>query len=230
MLCGIIDTSGPVIELGFTEEANLLVAHRYSHTKENAQHIASLFDCSLKNVRELGIKTDITYLAVGVGPGSFIGSRSGVAFANGYAVARGIPIIPIGSMWSRAVDILLRGFTPIVIRNAHRNSFYLGYYSRELKTDPPNGVISEAECNFQECINFICEKAQSATNSEKFAVYTDSKSIFDEVVRVSTYSNGQIFLVDSIVSIRGMAYLAQKLIAAGKEESFADVLYLRPAI
>ena len=46
---------------------------------------------------------EISLVCVAVGPGAFTSLRVGVAAALGFAVARGIPVLPIGSLQARAL-------------------------------------------------------------------------------------------------------------------------------
>lgn len=224
MLFAIVDTSGTAMELGLADENSLILAHRYPHTKENSKNIDQLFSKLFEGGES---QHSLTHIVVGVGPGAFIGTRVGISFCNGFAVTRSLPVIPLGSMWGLAVDALLRGFQPIIIRSARRHSFYLGRYDDSLLASPkPQGSI-EIEVDAASAVNFVESSLKSIDEGKSLAVYTDSRPLFDLLTEKLSSSRLWLFLNDSIVSIRGMAYLASSLISSGYGESFADAIYLR---
>lgn len=64
-------------------------------------------------------------VVVSVGPGSFTGLRVGVAGALGLAVARGLPVLPVSSLWARAC--LLEG-PGLVLLDARKSRVYVGRF------------------------------------------------------------------------------------------------------
>ena len=223
MHLGIIDTSGGLIELAISEGAWLVSASRIPHTKENARNIAVHFENLLAKAEKLG---GLTHVVVGVGPGSFIGTRTGVSFANGYALGKGLPVVGLNSMWSRAVDFLLQDITPVVVRNARRHSFYIGAYNEKILDGSPEGVLFEREAQLSECLELLKELGKSAESArqKRISVTTDSKEVYEAAIRAQTYLT---FLTPSVVSLRGLAYIAQKVIERGATSFFAEPVYLR---
>ncbi len=51
--------------------------------------------------------SDVTHVAVGMGPGPFTGLRVGIAAARAFALGRGIPVIPVVSHDAVALELLL---------------------------------------------------------------------------------------------------------------------------
>ncbi len=227
MLCAIIDTSGNVIEIGVCDANRLLTAERFPHTKENAKSIATLFAHTLQTVCKF---PELSHVAVGVGPGTFIGTRTGVSFANGFAVIRRLKIISVGSMEGRGADFLLKGLQPIVIRSARRNSYYVGVYEEALLQNGTSAPEHEYEASLEQCLELVNGKAEQNIAKNPPAIVTDDKTLYERLIADSADLRVQLFLDDSIVSLRGMAYLAQVLAQAEHFKPYAEARYLRPAV
>jgi tRNA threonylcarbamoyl adenosine modification protein YeaZ len=52
--------------------------------------------------------SDITHVVAGMGPGPFTGLRIGIAAARAFALARGIPVVPVVSHDAAALSVLAR--------------------------------------------------------------------------------------------------------------------------
>lgn len=72
---------------------------------------------------------ELDRLAVGLGPGSFTGTRIGVATAKGLAVALDRPIVGVSSLRALARAAPGRFVVPVV--DAHKGEVYLAVYERE---------------------------------------------------------------------------------------------------
>ena len=94
--------------------------------------------------------TDLTGIAVGIGPGSYTGLRIGVTAAKGLAYALNIGLIPIttGELLVHSVGSEME-FTPVALIDARRNDAYV--YS--------NGSWSFATLNEEWRANLGIEKA-----------------------------------------------------------------------
>jgi tRNA threonylcarbamoyladenosine biosynthesis protein TsaB len=95
-----IDTSS--IELGIglaNEQQSILSVSRYlrnSHAEHISQTIKFLLETS-------GIQpSDISHIAIAVGPGSFTGLRIGISFLKGFCFAREVKVLPVSSLESMA--------------------------------------------------------------------------------------------------------------------------------
>lgn len=83
-------------------------------------------------LREAGVaREEVDRLVVGLGPGSYAGIRISIALAQGWQLARGIPVqgIPsVGGIAARAFAEGVRGSVQVAI-DAQRNEFYLAGYA-----------------------------------------------------------------------------------------------------
>lgn len=66
--------------------------------------------------------SDVVAVASGMGPGPFTGLRIGIAAARAFAVARGIPVVPVMSHDAVAAEVLAGGSTGdlVVVTDARR--------------------------------------------------------------------------------------------------------------
>ena len=97
----------------------------------HAERLIDMIDRALKE-RELS-PSDITKIAVTIGPGSFTGVRVGLAAARGYATALNIPVIGISSLKALSKKNNVGGST-LVILDAKRDQFYAELFDDEGET------------------------------------------------------------------------------------------------
>jgi tRNA threonylcarbamoyladenosine biosynthesis protein TsaB len=95
-------------------------------------------------------RQEVECIAVGLGPGSYTGIRASISLAQGWQVARGLPLLGISSVEVLAGTAQEHGITGEVhvIIDAQRAEFYIARYaisSRELKELEPLRLLSVAE-------------------------------------------------------------------------------------
>src|SRR6266478_7072897 len=76
-------------------------------------------------------REQIDCVAVGLGPGSYTGIRAGIAFAQGWHLARNVKLLGISSVECIANQACADGLTGEinVVIDAQRNEFYLAQYN-----------------------------------------------------------------------------------------------------
>jgi tRNA threonylcarbamoyladenosine biosynthesis protein TsaB len=91
-------------------------------------------------------RASLDRIAVGVGPGSFVGLRVGIALAQGLGLGLGIPVIGVGSLRSlaRVVPREQPG-TRVAWLDARRDELFAAAYSAEGEELEPPGTIPRAE-------------------------------------------------------------------------------------
>jgi len=111
------------------EEPTLLV-----ETEAPGQRSAALLQVVERILREAGWRpADVTALAVGLGPGSYTGIRAALALAQGWHLARGVPVHGAGSVEAiaaRAWAAGWRGRTRVVV-DAQRRELYVAGFALE---------------------------------------------------------------------------------------------------
>ena len=222
MYCALIDTSGNSILVGMADfEGRVLSAVDVMHTKENAARLAEYFAEAL-NGASLAI-SEIEYICAGCGPGSFIGTRSGVSFANGLASASGMRVLGVGSMEAAAAEHSYNAANVMVVREARRNSVFAGVYR---KGDGGLRTLGENETSLDD-ISEIIDGAAKLAQDGSLVIITDSSAMRDAVCSRSSL-RATLLLKPNVVDLRGLALLAAARRANAGEA--AEVRYLRQPV
>jgi tRNA threonylcarbamoyladenosine biosynthesis protein TsaB len=86
----LLDTSTKEGLIGLAQDGELLVEHRF----EGGKNLTALLFPLLEKICPI---QEITYIAVGIGPGSYIGMRTAATIAKSLAYARNLPLLPFYS-------------------------------------------------------------------------------------------------------------------------------------
>lgn len=90
-----IDSSTDKLAVGLAEGGTVVAEKTVTSAFEHASHVIGLIDSLLR--QSAHAKTDLTGVAVAIGPGSFTGLRIGLAVAKGLCVALDLPIIGLST-------------------------------------------------------------------------------------------------------------------------------------
>ncbi len=111
--------------------------------------ITSAFESLFKTLLVLNPKPNLTegFLALGVGPGRFTGTRVGVSFAKTLSFAFRIPLYPVSSLKILAESEEKEERPILVLLNAFKNSVYMALYQRKhfklQELIPPQVVLAQ---------------------------------------------------------------------------------------
>jgi len=95
-----IETSSNICGVSFIKSGNCIKTIEENSERKHIEKIP-IFYKKLKD--EIGfINSEISAIAVSIGPGSYTGLRIGLSFAKGLALAQSLPIVPIPTMMSLA--------------------------------------------------------------------------------------------------------------------------------
>ena len=95
-----IETSSNICGISFINSGNCIKTIEENSERKHIEKIP-IFYKELQD--EIGFKnSEISAIAVSIGPGSFTGLRIGLSFAKGLALAQSLPIVPIPTMMSLA--------------------------------------------------------------------------------------------------------------------------------
>lgn len=138
-----IDTSSKFCSLSIQLSGNIrdsIVSNlALSHSSELAVNLKKLI-----NKYQIKI-SDLDFVLVNVGPGSFTGLRIGVSFAKGLCLSNNIPLIPINSfdMIDSKVDCNEKIFYYGVY--SHKNFIYGKKYNKNVRSSKPRLISLEEE-------------------------------------------------------------------------------------
>ena len=125
---------------------SLQIAHQEysSHLIEPKSHTNTLLPTIQKLLENAGaVINDLDAIILGVGPGSFVGTRIAAAVAQGIAFAGEINLIPISSMEAIAYEAMQKNNLEniIVVQDARMDEIFIGKYQldnqKNLKTSTP---------------------------------------------------------------------------------------------
>jgi tRNA threonylcarbamoyladenosine biosynthesis protein TsaB len=125
---------------------SLQIAHQEysSHLIEPKSHTNTLLPTIQKLLENSGaVISDLDAIILGVGPGSFVGTRIAAAVAQGIAFAGEINLIPISSMEVIAYEAMQKNNLEniIVVQDARMDEIFIGKYQldnqKNLKTSTP---------------------------------------------------------------------------------------------
>jgi tRNA threonylcarbamoyladenosine biosynthesis protein TsaB len=101
------------------------------------EHTRLLLPMIREILDEAGLQiAELDAIALGNGPGSFIGMRIGASVAQGLAYAAGLEIVPVSSMAAVARRAGKPGDTVVVTQDAHMSQVYLGRYEIGADREP----------------------------------------------------------------------------------------------
>lgn len=142
-----VDTSTPTLAVAIGDEAGHLLGQWTTLApRMHATQLHPVIDTLLSS---LGYAlTDVSGIAVGVGPGSYTGVRLGVTAAKSLAFALGVPVVGVSSLMAAGLALRMTD-TPIgVLFDARRGEAYMGLYGPD--AGHWRALCEEARLTYQE--------------------------------------------------------------------------------
>lgn len=148
-----IETSGDVCGIALLCGEEVLVEHNFSHKMHLSERFMEITDFLLKSA---GITlADVSAFAVGVGPGSFTGSRIGVTTAKIWADLYAKPLYGVDSLQALAAEFVgLRTVFVAPVLPCRGETVYSALYSVE--SPLPNALVPVAAYALDELAQKIC--------------------------------------------------------------------------
>ena len=156
-------------------------------------------------------KSELSHIAVTVGPGSFTGIRIGVATANAFSIALNIPVISVSSLDAMSMNFISYEGTVITTIDAQRDTYYVGVYrARDSKIEKiiENTIMTDEE--LEEYIQNCKEKVLLAGEKREL-------SSCDNVIFANTH--------DNYIKSSNIAMLSKNV--KDEDSTFAKPVYMR---
>lgn len=119
----LLDTAGQRGVVGISEGNKILAEIFLTDQKSHAEQLSAAISTCLSST-QLTL-TDIEGIAVGKGPGSFVGTRVALAHAKGIAIARNIPLVGVGTLAAIGGSEELPFGIGLVVTDARRNELFI---------------------------------------------------------------------------------------------------------
>jgi len=149
---------------------------------------------------------DLTGIGVDIGPGMFTSLRVGTSTAKGLAVAHGIPIVGMGSLWGLARTALPTLDGVLAVIDARKHQVYVALYLDGQPAIPPSvrspeELVSEVESVLQRRSSIAVAGNGASLCAELFA----AAGIGLEPTGIETPSSGVVALEAGERIARGLA-------------------------
>ena len=96
MICLFFDTSSEKINLSLIKDDNILYEKQLQTQNDHSSYLVPFIDEALKT-NDIDFE-EVDRIIVGIGPGSFTGTRIAITVAKTYGYTKNIPIYPISSL------------------------------------------------------------------------------------------------------------------------------------
>lgn len=121
-----LDSSGLVASAAVLEDDNLLAEYTVNYKKTHSQTLLPMLD-EIADMISLD-NSEVDFIAIAAGPGSFTGLRIGSATAKGLGLALGKPIVEVPTLAALAYNLFDANGLVVPIMDARRGQVYTGSY------------------------------------------------------------------------------------------------------
>lgn len=180
-----LESSGKVASVAIIEDGKKIAEFTLDAGITHSQTFLPMIDNLLRQSR-CDLK-DIDTIAVSQGPGSYTGLRIGIATAKGFALARGIPVVPVSTLAGLAqncVDFKGRIFAMLFARK--EELYFASYQSdgiRLQEADEPQVVLLEEA---------LAKMNEALEKGQKVAILGDGYFAFEE--QINQKLRGEAFI------------------------------------
>lgn len=141
-----LDTATPATVTGvLLADGRVLEARDDPPEGSRGDHAARLLVLAERAMAEGGVAwEDVDRLAVGVGPGGFTGLRIGIATARAVAQARGLAVVPVGSLATLAAGAEPAAELVAAVLDARRGEVFAGVWAAGRELIAPVALAPDA--------------------------------------------------------------------------------------
>lgn len=167
-----VDTAANVASAAIVDGDKLVCEVTINNKKTHSQTLMPIIDTILNHA---GMEiSDMDFLAVANGPGSFTGLRIGVSAVKGLAYAKNIPVVGISTLEAMAYNLPFCKFSISPIMDARRQQVYNAVYEWE------NGELIEKKAPRALGIDELCEELGKV--GKKVVFVGDAAAVYKEII------------------------------------------------
>ena len=142
MICLFFDTSKEKLKVSLIKDDNILYDKEIITKNDHSSYLVPSIDEAFKT-NNLDFK-DLNRIIVGIGPGSFTGTRISITVAKVYASSFNIPIFPISSL-----EMMIYGYTGydyyVPIIEEKNDKLYFSIFDKDKKKVKEDSYSSKEE-------------------------------------------------------------------------------------
>ncbi len=139
-----LDTSTSLASFGLYDGEVVVSEHELETQRSHGEQLLPAIDLALKIAG--WSPSDVTRWVVGIGPGSFTGTRIGVSLVKGIALATGAEVVAVTSLEAIAYGVDGRGGRVVAALSAGKNAVFLqidgGEITHVLETELAKIIVS----------------------------------------------------------------------------------------
>lgn len=221
MLILAIDSSTPVAGLALLDEEKLIREEFINYKKTHSETLMPMVDEILQGCDKL--LTDLSSLAVTIGPGSFTGLRIGLAAIKGLSMAANLPVVGISTLDVLAHNIAFSDTLVCPLLNARKQEVYTAFYdNRGLY---PQRLSEEIACSPQEFANMALKIARE-TGKKKITLLGDGFYPYREIF--SNILEDKLLAAPSHLMLVRASALGSLAVERTARLDFDEVMHMRP--
>lgn len=147
MLILALDTSSSALSVAVLEDEKVLACHEQVMDRGQGEALIPIIAQVLENAQKK--PTDITGVAVAVGPGSFTGVRVGLSTARGIGLALNVPVYGVTNFEATAYDIA----SPVVVTlDTKRGDYFTQSFDEN--GHPCSEAKTQSDEDLKQCLPF----------------------------------------------------------------------------
>ncbi|NLB88392.1 MAG: tRNA (adenosine(37)-N6)-threonylcarbamoyltransferase complex dimerization subunit type 1 TsaB [Syntrophomonadaceae bacterium] len=221
MLILAIDSATPSAGIALVDENKVLYEELANFKKTHSETLMPMIDRALK-VCDCSL-SDISSIAVTVGPGSFTGLRIGMGTVKGLSLATGIPIVAVSTLETIAFNVLKTPAMVGVLLDARKQEVYTSLY--DVSGETPVALCEEYALAPEQFVDLALKIAHERNYSQIILLGNGYYPYAD-------YFKGalgeMLAPVPSHFMLPRAAALGNLAVTKTRNKEFADVFSLRP--
>lgn len=167
MICLFIDTSTSLLKVSLIKDNNVLYDKELETKNDHSSYLLPYINEAFKD-NNIDFK-DLGRIIVGIGPGSFTGTRISITVAKTYAASFNIPVIPISSLEIMIYDVKEEYDYYVPIIEEKNNNLYFAIFDENKQR-----VLDDCYSNIENLYSVL------SNYNGKIAIISNQNIIYDK--------------------------------------------------